>query len=145
MKRTKISEKPWYNGAVIACIAVAFYVLLTNLSTVLSSARFFLSNFNSIVLGAVSAYMMNPLAKLFEKKIFRKMKAGNTRWYLSVALGVMTALLALLLLIGTLIPQLVQSISLFADSYDEYAQTLIEWIKGSPLESMVNDKKLQTL
>ena len=51
MKRTKLSEKPWYNGAVIACIAVAFYVLLANLGTVLSSVRFFLSNFNSIVLG----------------------------------------------------------------------------------------------
>lgn len=37
MKRKKLSEKPWYNGAVIACIAVAFYVLLTNLGTVFSA------------------------------------------------------------------------------------------------------------
>ena len=145
MKRTKLSERPWYNGAVTACIAVAFYVLLANLSTVLSSVRYFLGNFNSIVLGAVFAYMMNPLAEFFEKKVFCKMKAGNTRWYLSVTLGVLTAFLAVLLLIGTLIPQLVQSISLFADSYDAYADTLMEWIKGSPLESLLNDEKLQTL
>lgn len=51
MKRTELSEKPWYNGAVIACIVVAFYVLLANFGTVLSSVRFFLGNFNSIVLG----------------------------------------------------------------------------------------------
>ena len=69
MKRTKLSEKPWYNGAVIACIAVAFYVLLANLGTVLSSVRFFLGNFNSIVLGAIFAYLMNPLAKFFDKKV----------------------------------------------------------------------------
>lgn len=145
LKRTKLSEKPWFNGAVIACIAVVFYVLLSNLGTVLSSVRYFLSNFNSIVLGAVFAYMMNPLAKFFEKKVFRKMKAGNTRWYLSVTLGIVAALLAVLLLIGTLIPQLIQSISLFADSFDEYAGTLIAWIKGSPLESLISAEKLQTL
>lgn len=145
MKQTKLSEKPWYNGAVIACIGVTFFVLMTNLGTVLSAVRSFLGNFSSIFLGAVFAYMMNPLARFYEKKVFRNMKAGNTRWYLSVTLGVATAILALLLLIGTLIPQLVQSVSLFADNYDEYANKLITWIKGSPLESMINDEKLQTL
>ena len=145
MKRTKLSEKPWYNGAVIACIAVAFYVLLTNLGTVLSSVRFFLSNFNSIVLGAIFAYLMNPLAKFFDKKVFRKVKRVNMRWYLSVILGLVTAFLALILLIGMLVPQLVQSISLFADNYDAYAVALIELIKGSPLESILDAEKLQTL
>lgn len=145
MKRTKLSEKPWYNGAVIACIAVAFYVLLTNLGTVLSSVRFFLSNFNSIVLGAIFAYLLNPLAKFFDKKVFRRVKRANMRWYLSVILGLMTAFLALILLIGMLVPQLVQSISLFADNYDAYAVALIELIKGSPLEFILDAEKLQTL
>ncbi len=145
MKRTKLSERPWYNGAVIACIAVAFYVLLTNLGTVLSSVRFFLGNFNSIVLGAVFAYLMNPLAKFFDKKVFRKMKRADIRWYLSVILGLLTAFLALLFLIGMLVPQLVQSISLFADNYDDYAAALIKLIEGSPLEFILDAKKLQTL
>lgn len=145
MKRTKLSERPWYNGAVIACIAVAFYVLLTNLGTVLSSVRSFLGNFNSIVLGAVFAYLMNPLAKFFDKKVFRKMKRADIRWYLSVILGLLTAFLALLFLIGMLVPQLVQSISLFADNYDDYAAALIKLIEGSPLEFILDAKKLQTL
>ena len=145
MKRTKLSEKPWYNGAVIACIGVAFYVLLSNLGTVLSSVRYFLGNFNSIVLGAIFAYLMNPLAKFFEKKVFRKMKRADIRWYLSVMLGVLTALLALLFLAGMLIPQLVQSISLFADNYDNYASTLLKLIEGSPLKTILNVEKLQTL
>ena len=68
MKRTKLSEKPWYNGAVIACIAVAFYVLLANLGTVLSSVRFFLGNFNSIVLGAIFAYLM--MFNFLERRFF---------------------------------------------------------------------------
>jgi len=57
-KRTKLSERPWFNPAVSACIAVAFYVLLTNFSAVMSAVRGFLSNFNSIVLGAVLAAVL---------------------------------------------------------------------------------------
>lgn len=145
LKPTKLSEQPWFNGAVVACIGVAFFVLLNNLGTVLSSVHYFLGNFNSIVLGAIFAYMMNPLAKFYEKKVFRAMKAGNTRWYISVTLGVATALLALLLLIGMLLPQLAQSISLFAENYDAYAETLINWLKESRLEALLDAEKLQTL
>ena len=146
MKSNKLSEKPWFNGAVIACIGVAFFVLLTNLGTVLSSIKYFLSNFNSVMLGVVFAYVLNPLANFFDKKLLGKiMKQGDTRWYISVALGIVTAILAVLLLIGTLIPQLVQSISLFADNYEEYAATLVNWLKGSRLEAMLNAEKLQTL
>lgn len=118
MKQSKLSEKKWFNGAVIACIGVAFYVLLANLPTVISSVGFFLGSFNSIILGVIFAYFLNPLARFFENRVFRKMKAGNTRWYLSVTLGIVTALLAVILLLGTLIPQLVSSISRFSESYD---------------------------
>ena len=145
MNGRKLSEKKWYNGAVIACIGVAFYALLMNLSTVISSVGFFLSSFNSIVLGAIFAYFLNPLAMFFEKRVFGKMKAGNTRWYLSVTLGILTALLAVILLIGTVIPQLVSSIQRFAENYDVYAESLIGMLKGSGLESVVNAEELRSL
>ena len=145
MKSKKLSEKPWFNGAVIACIGVICYVLLSNIGTVLSSVSHFLGNFYSILLGAIFAYILNPLANFFDRRVFRKMKKGNTRWYLSVTLGIVTALLAVLLLIGSLIPQLVQSISLFAENYDSYADSLIKVLEGSPLESVINADKLQIL
>ena len=143
--KDKLSDKKWYNGAVVVCIGVAFHALLTNLSTVVSSVSFFLSSFNSIVLGIVFAYILNPLAVFFERKVFHKMEAGNTRWYLSVTLGIVTALLALILLIGTVIPQLVSSISRFSENYDAYAASLIKMLEGSPLESLINAEKLQML
>ena len=143
--KEKLSEKKWYNPAVAACVGVAFFVLLTNLRTVITSVGFFLGSFNSIMLGVIFAYILNPLAKFFERRVFCRMKAGNTRWYLSVTLGVVTALLALILLIGTLIPQLAQSISDFAENFDGYSTALINMLKGSPLESVINAENLQTL
>ncbi len=129
----------------IACIGVAFYVLLANLSTATSSAGYFLGSFNAIILGMIVAYFLHPLARFFDRKVFRKMKAGKTRWCLSVVLGVVSALLAVMVLIGTLIPQLVSSISLFSESYDDYAASLIKLLEGSPLALVISVEKLQSL
>ena len=141
----KLSEKKWYNGAVVACIGVGFFMLLANLKTVMSAVGFFLGSFRPIFLGIIFAYILNPLARFFYHRVFCKMKVGNMRWYLSVTLGVMTALLAVFLLIGTLIPQLVQSIALFSENYDSYAKTLLNLLENSPLRSVIDAEKLQSI
>ena len=145
MKPNKLKEKSWYNGAVVACIGVAFYVLLTNLSTVFSYVGSFLGSFNPIILGMIFAYLLNPLARFYYNRLFRRMKVGDTRWYLSVALGIITALLVVVVLIGTLIPQLVQSVRLFSENYDRYAYALQQMLESSPLKSFIDAEKLQTL
>lgn len=145
MKFKKLSQKQWYNGAVIACIGVAFYVLLTNFSTVMSAVSGFLGNFKVIFLGIVFAYMLNPLANLFSNKLLKKMKVGPRRWSLSVVLAVVTALLVLLFLIGALIPQLVTSVAAFSENIDDYAASAIRMLEGSFLERFLNADRLTTL
>ncbi len=141
----KLSEKKWFNGAVIACISVAFYVLLTNIRPILSDVGHFLGHFRSIFLGIVFAYILNPLAMIIQNKLLKRMKAGNLRWYLSVGTAVVSALAAFLLLMGTLIPQLLQSISVFANNYDGYAAALIRALEGSPLRSVIDPESLQNV
>ena len=145
MKFKKLSQKPWYNGAVIACIGVAFYVLLTHFGSVLSAVGGFLGNFRVIILGIVFAYVMNPLANFFSNKVLRKMKTGPRRWTLSVLLTVVTALLALLFLIGTLIPQLVTSVAAFSENIDGYADSAIRLLEGSFLERFLDADRITTL
>ena len=145
MKFKKLSQKQWYNGAVIACIGVAFYVLLTNFSTVMSAVRGFLGNFKVIFLGIVFAYMLNPLANLFSNKLLKKMRVGPRRWSLSVVLAVVTALLVLLFLIGALIPQLVTSVAAFSENIDDYAASAIRMLEGSFLERFLDADRLTTL
>ena len=145
MKFKKLSQKPWYNGAVIACIGVAFYVLLTHFGSVLSALSGFLRNFRVIILGIVFAYVMNPLANFFSNKVLRKMKNGSRRWTMSVLLTVVTALLALLFLIGTLIPQLVTSVAAFSENIDGYADSAIRLLEGSFLERFLDADRITTL
>ena len=145
MKLKKLAEKKWYTGAVIACIGVAFYVLLTNFGAVLSAVGGFLGNFKAVFLGIVFAYVMNPLANFFSRKVLRKMKLGDRRWVLAVVLAVLTALLGLVFLIGTLIPQLVMSVATFSENIDGYAASMIKMLEGSFLESFINADRLTTL
>ena len=55
--KEKLSEKKWYTGAVVACIGVAFYMLLNNLSTVMAAVGYFFKSFSSIFLGTIFAYI----------------------------------------------------------------------------------------
>ena len=145
VKLKKLSEKKWYNGAVVACIGVAFYVLLTNLGTVMGAVRTFVGYFSTIILGVVFAYILNPIAKIFYFMLFRRMKVGKTRWILSVVLALVFAVLAINFLLGILLPQLMQSIVMFSENFDGYALSLINWLKGSPLEGMFDLSQLDVL
>ena len=145
MRFRNLKEKKWYTGAVVACIGVAFYVLLSNFCAVLDAVGGFLGNFKSIFLGIVFAYILNPLASFFYHRVLCKMKVGHTRWSLSVGLAIVTALLALVFLIGTLIPQLVASVANFSENIDGYAESMIKMLEGSFLGTFVDVERLSTL
>ena len=143
VKRKKLSEKKWYNGAVIACIGVAFYALLMNLGAVTAAVRSFLGNFRPIFLGIVLAYIFNSIAKYFYYKVFRWMKLGKRRWSISVILSVVLVLLAIDLLLGMLLPQLIQSIGLLSETFDSYTDAAIKWIDSGALGRMLDTQQLE--
>ena len=145
MKLPKLSEKKWYNGAVIVCIGVAFFILLWNFSTVLAALRKFLGYFRPVIWGAVIAYIMNPLAKIFHYRVFRRLKSRKIRWYLSVFLSFALMLLALFLLTVMLIPQLVQSIMMFSQNFGSYADSLTNMLYKSPLSTLLSEEAIDTL
>jgi len=89
--------------------------------------------------------MMNPLAQFFYYRVFKKMKFGQARWYLSVVLAVGLTLLAIILLLGTLIPQLLQSLAMFSANIDNYASSLILWLEQSPLSDIIDTESLETV
>lgn len=122
MKRLK--EKPWFNFTIAACIAVILYVVLTHLPGVREGIRTFLGYFRPVILGCVIAYLINPLSKLYERSVFRRIKKEKTRESLSTVLAFITVVLFLALLMLILIPQLIESISMFVANLDTYAATV---------------------
>ena len=120
----RLKEKPWFNFTIAACIAVILYVVLTHLPGVREGIRTFLGYFRPVILGCVIAYLINPLSKLYERSVFRRIKKEKTRESLSTVLAFITVVLFLALLMLILIPQLIESISMFVANLDTYAATV---------------------
>ena len=113
MKHFKdLIHQRWFANALAGCITVAVYLLLSNLDTVWGGISQFIGYFSTVIGGAAIAYLMNPLAKLYDRKIFqkiKKLKNETAKWSLSVGLAVTTVLLFLILILVILIPQLLES------------------------------------
>ena len=114
----KFQSKSWYPYAVALCIAVVLYVVLVHLPAVIDGLQTFGRFFNTVVIGCIVAYLMNPLAKLYERKLFKNLKKGS--WGVSVILAFATFVAALFLLALTLVPQLINSITGFVTNAPEY-------------------------
>ncbi len=120
----KIRDKKWYPYTVAACIAVALYVALTHLPSIGRAVKTFAGFFTPVVLGGVLAYLMNPLAKLFDRTVFKKVRRDRLRWTLCVTLTVIAVLAILGFMLGTLIPQLAESVMTLVNNLDGYIASL---------------------
>lgn len=123
-KKETLAGKPWFPYTVALCIAVAFYVLLTHLPAVGKALSTVGSYIAPVFLGAVLAYLMNPLFRMFQNRVFRKMRSPKLRKGLSLVLTVLLVFLFLGLLAMTVIPQLISSVTLFAGNLNGYAESL---------------------
>lgn len=117
---TKILEKPWGAYSVATCSAVVVYMLLSHFFYILSGIGVIYQFIAPVFYGVIIAYLMNPVANFFENKIFKKMKKEKNRHSISVIFGVCVVLLFIALLIGTLIPSLIESFSGIAANMDSY-------------------------
>ena len=124
MNSGKMRDKNWYPYTVAACAAVLLYVALTHLDSIAGAARTFGGYFAPLVLGCVLAYLMNPLSSLYQNKLFKGVRGEKLRWSLSIALALLSLLLIITFLLGTLIPQLVESIVMLVDNLDSYIASL---------------------
>ena len=145
MKLPKFSDKDWFNVAVIVCIGVTLFVLLSNISSVIAVLARFIGFFRPVILGVVIAYIISPLAKLFFYRVFRRIGHRKVRWYLSVFLSFALLMIAFFLLIGLLLPQLIRSIVTFSQNFDSYTKSLKQLIENSPLKTIIDEENMEMI
>ncbi len=79
-------------AAGILCVVMTGYVIFSNIGAIggfLSGVARVLS---PVIIGLVTAYIIDPLAMVFEDKVLRKMKNGKTRRTLSVLIALIIVL-----------------------------------------------------
>ena len=129
----KISEKwfkrKWVSYTIATCSAVILFMILSNLDGIFSGFSSLYGFIRPIVTGIVIAYVFNPVAKLFESKVFKKVKKESTKWAISVAFTIIVIVLAVVLLFVALIPQLVDSVATFLSNVGGYVDALQELLR----------------
>lgn len=137
MKRFK--DQPWYSLTVAISIGVILFVVLSNIDSVIAGIESFLGFFSTVFLGAIIAYIVNPLAMFYRRKLFGKIKNEKTKAGLGNALAIVSVLLFVAFLANAIIPQLIDSVKTFAMNFDGYVDGL-QWtltslgVSGSTVE-----------
>ncbi len=126
-------DKKWKAYALAGCISVLFFVCITHLDTFGYAIAKLLKILSPVIIGFVLAFIMNLVAKLFQRTAFKKIKKETTRWQLSVLISLIVVLLAIALLLMSLIPQMIESIEVFIENFPAYIETLKEFIASSGL------------
>ena len=121
MKRfKKFLEKPWSSYTIATCSAVVLYLLLTHLPIMFNGVKWFLSLMSPVIIGAIVAYILNPLANFFENRVFKKVKKPSLKHTLAVLMVVVVVIVILTLLLVLLIPSLISSIRGLIENRNEY-------------------------
>lgn len=128
--KNRLRDKPWYNYAVAMCIAVILYVVIAHLNTLVAALGVFAGFFKPVILGCVIAYIIMPLQNWIERKVLRNMKPGKGRMYAAEAIAIVGVLVFLLAAFAVLIPQLVSSVTNFADNLDSYIAALTDFLNS---------------
>lgn len=140
--KNKIRDQKWYPYAVAACIAVAFYVVLVHISYITAGIGTFLGYFKTVFLALILAYIINPLAKYLYKNLFGRIKKDKLGWIVSIAVALIIIFLILAFLLGTLIPQLADSVAMLVNNMDSYVVSLQKFTDSLGLTDTLRLDKL---
>ncbi len=119
------------SGYAVAIICAITFIVLYSIVNISAFSRIFselASVLTPIILGFGLAFLLNPLLKLFERRVFGKVENKSLVRVLSMLLTYLSVLLLLIAFGALVIPQLIDSIMIFAQNFDGYMNSTIETI-----------------
>lgn len=119
-----ILEKRWVANLVAVCGGVLLYMLLDNFGIISEKVAAIFRMLSPIIVGLVMAYLIDPIAKFFDQKVFRMLKDESRRWGLSVIFAIIFVIILIILFIISLVPSLIDSFNLLVANLENYAANI---------------------
>lgn len=129
-KFDKLKNQRWFAYTFAACVAVVLYLLLSKFPSFWAYFKIFLGYFNTLIIGGVIAYILNPVVSLLDRTVFKRVKNEKARWNLSIGITAGATLILLGVIVILLVPQLVESIKTFLDSLGGYYDSIQQWFSN---------------
>jgi len=104
-------KQSWFSMTVAICIGILFYMLLSHISIFGNFFAGLWALVKPLLYGLIIAYLMDPIARFYNVKLFGKMKKQGLARKISVVMAVITVLVVFALLIVAVFPPLVKSIA----------------------------------
>jgi predicted PurR-regulated permease PerM len=115
---------------VVAAILFVLMFAIINADKLAGAVSAVVSVFSPIIIGFAIAYILNPILRFFEFKVFKNMKSKSLNRVLSIVLTYVVALAIVVALLYLLIPQIVKSINSLVNEYDVYVTTATGFINN---------------
>lgn len=132
-KFNELLEKRWFANTFAICAGIAFYLLLTHLGDMTGAFSKALKIISPIIVGIIIAYLIDPVVKFLENRVFKKLKKEETKHTISVILGILFFLVLIVLFFVALVPSLIESVSIIISNIDTYTLSInsfFEWINS---------------
>ncbi len=123
------NKKLWRWGLLYLALFVIL-ICIINLHAVNKWLTWVFSLLRPVLIGLALAYLLNPIFRFFERRVFRRMRYQALRRVLSLTGAYLCLLLLVASVLLLIIPQLVDSLLLFLQSYNNYISAAIAQINS---------------
>ena len=131
----KYEKNRWSGLTISLCIVVVFYMILSHIGSVRGFFNSFLAITSTVIIGAVIAYTVNPLAVFVYKRLKKVIKKNeNVAWILSANISLIFVLALVVGLLIVITPMLVENITNFAMGLSGYMNSLKTLVIQSELD-----------
>lgn len=116
----------------LAICAIVFVLLfaMVNMGVLSEAISSILAVLTPVIIGFAIAYILNPILRFYEFKVFKKIKNTNVLRGLSILCTYLTAIVMIAALLYLLIPSVVKSIVDLVGNYNDYVSAATDWINA---------------
>lgn len=140
MKFSDAAKKGIVITLVICAVVFVFLFAMVNIGVVGDTFSSITSVFTPILIGFATAYILNPVLRFYEFKVFKKIKKKNTIRGLSILCTYITAVAVIAVVLYLLIPSIFDSIFVqIIPNYADYVGSATDFINSIINKIMSNE------
>jgi len=108
---SSIKNQSWFPYTVAICVGILFYMLLNNLAIIGGILSWIWVMVKPLLYALILAYLMDPIARFYEKKVLGKLKRRQIARQTAVVLSIVTVVIVIGLLSWGIFPTLIKSMT----------------------------------
>ncbi len=128
-KIKKLLTQPWAAYTFAICAGVVLFLFLSRIDILWTFFKSAYDIVSPVLVGIVIAYILDPLVKFWELKVFGKLKKRPAARLIGVILTFSLLVLVIVILLVAMIPQLVSSMQLFVENLSGYSRSFDQMLK----------------